>query len=201
MTGIYRPAEDSMLLLKHAKEMVSGSVLDMGTGSGILAIALASEPGVTRIVAVDINPDAIDYSQRRAEKSGVLGRIEFRVGDLFEGMDDEGFDWILFNPPYLPSEGPADEASWSGGEVGDEVIGRFLEEAGDHLNPGGAVIMVYSSQTDLSLEEIGEKYRVKVLEELPLFFERLYCLLLRPISPSGGRCRTRRRRRRRKARG
>jgi HemK-related putative methylase len=201
MTGVYRPAEDSMLLLKHAKAMVSDSVLDMGTGSGVLAIALASEPEVNRIVAVDIDPDAIEYTRRSAEESGVSGTIEFRVGDLFEGMNDEKFDWILFNPPYLPSEGPADEASWSGGEEGGGVIRRFLMKAADHLKPGSAVIMVSSSRTNLSFEEIGENYRVTVLEELPLFFERLYCLLLRSINPSGGRGRTRRRRRRRRARG
>ena len=201
MTGVYRPAEDSMLLLKHAKAMVSGSILDVGTGSGILAITLASEPGVNRIVAVDINPDAIEYAQRRAEESGVSGRIEFRVGDLFDELDDERFDWILFNPPYLPSEGPADEASWSGGEEGGDVFRRFLMKAADHLDPGGAIIMVSSSRTNLGFMEIEENYRVTVLEKLPLFFERLYCLLLRPINPSGGRCRTPRRRRRRMARG
>ncbi len=141
---------------------------------------------------MDIDPDAIEHARSRAEESNVSGRIEFRVGDLFDGMNGEKFDWILFNPPYLPSDGPVDEASWSGGAGGSETIRRFLETADGHLNPGGAIIMVLSSQTGLAIEEVEEKYSVKVLEELPLFFERLYCLLLRPLSPSGGPGRTRR---------
>lgn len=192
MAVVYGPAEDSMLLLRHAQAMVSGSVLDMGTGSGVLAIAAAQKPEVKRVVAVDIDPDAVRHARCQAEESGVSGRIEFRVGDLFEGMGGKGFDWILFNPPYLPSEGSADEASWSGGVGGSETIRRFLEAAEGHLNPGGAIIMVLSSRTGLAFEEVEEKYSFKVLEELPLFFERLYCLLLRPLSPSGGPGRTRR---------
>jgi release factor glutamine methyltransferase len=192
MAGIYTPAEDSILLLRRAEARVHGSVLDMGTGSGFLAMAAAQKPEVERVVAVDIDPDTIGLARKRAEGSGVSDRIEFRIGDLFEGMDGESFDCILFNPPYLPSEEGLDEASWSGGEGGGEVIRRFLDAADTHLNPGGAIIMVLSSQTGLDLEEVEEKYSVTVLEELPLFFERLYCLLLRPLSPSGGPGRTRR---------
>ncbi len=192
MAEVYRPAEDSILLLRHARSRVSGSVLDMGTGSGVLAIAMASNRRVERVVAVDIDRDAVEVARKRVEDSGVSGRIEFLVGDLFEGLDDERFDWIIFNPPYLPSEGAADEVSWSGGEIGREVIMRFLGGAREHLNPSGAILMVYSSQTGLELENVERDYVVEVLEEMPLFFERLYCLLLRPLSPYGSPDTTRR---------
>lgn len=192
MAEVYRPAEDSILLLRHARSRVSGSVLDMGTGSGVLAIAMASNRRVERVVAVDIDRDAVEVARKRAEDSGVSGRIEFLVRDLFEGLDDERFDWIIFNPPYLPSEGAADEVSWSGGEIGREVIMRFLGGAREHLNPSGAILMVYSSQTGLELENVERDYVVEVLEEMPLFFERLYCLLLRLLSPYGSPDTTRR---------
>lgn len=201
MVEVYKPAEDSMLLLKHARARVHGSVLDMGTGSGILAVAAASDPKVEKIIAVDINPNAIVAAKRRAVAAGLSDRIEFCVGDLFDGLDCDRFDWILFNPPYLPSEGSADECSWSGGESGDEVIRRFLSNAAEHLDPGGAILMVYSSLTGLDLEEIKKTYSVEVLEELPLFFERLYCLLLRPLNPSSGRSRTHQRMQHRRAHG
>jgi len=192
MAEVYRPAEDSILLLRHARSRVSGSVLDMGTGSGVLAIAMASIRRVERVVAVDIDRDAVEVARKRVEDSGVSGRIEFLVGDLFEGLDDERFDWIIFNPPYLPSEGAADEVSWSGGEIGREVIMRFLGGAREHLNPSGAILMVYSSQTGLELENVERDYVVEALEEMPLFFERLYCLLLRPLNPYGSPDTTRR---------
>ena len=201
MAGVYRPAEDSTLLLRHALPRVSGSVLDMGTGSGFIAVAVASEPGVERVTAVDVDPEAVEAARKMAEEACVSCSIEFLVSDLFKGLHDERFDWILFNPPYLPSEGRADEASWSGGGRGCEVILRFLNEAPDYLRPGGAIIMVISSQTGVDMGEIEMTYNVETLKELPLFFERLHCLLLRPLIPSGDRGRTRRRRRPRRARG
>jgi release factor glutamine methyltransferase len=184
MTSVYGPAEDSMLLLRNIEGRLHGSVLDMGTGSGIYAITAALETRVTRVVAVDIDSEAVELARKRAEEQGVSERIEFRVGDLFEGLEGELFDWILFNPPYLPSEGAADEASWSGGESGIEVIEKFLREAISHLMPSGAILMVYSSQTGLEIEAVERDYVVEVLEDFPLFFEVLYCMLLRPLSPS-----------------
>lgn len=181
MTGVYGPAEDSLLLLRHAMGRIKGAVLDMGTGSGILAVEAAQEPGVTSVFAIDIDPEAVGVARGRAEDAGVQGKVMFTVGDLFKGLGDARFDWILFNPPYLPSEGEGDEVSWAGGEVGYEVFLRFLAAADEHLNPGGAIIAVVSSRMELDLDEVERKYDVEVLEELPLFFEGLYCLLLRPL--------------------
>jgi release factor glutamine methyltransferase len=179
MGGVYRPAEDSMLLARHVERLVYGSVLDMGTGRGIQAVTSASKPGVERVVAVDVNPNAIAEAKRRAAEAGVDGKVKFMVSDLFENVEGR-FDWIIFNPPYLPSEGEADELSWAGG---GEIVGRFLSEAAEHLKEGGAVLLVYSSLTGIYPEEHKE-YSWEVLEELPLFFEMLYCVLLRPVSPS-----------------
>ena len=107
--------------------------------------------------------------------------IEFVLGDLFEGLEGERFDLIMFNPPYLPSEGDADEPSWSGGAAGNEVMLRFLDEAGEYLNPDGDALMIYSSESGFALADVDDKYSATILEELPLFFERLYCVLLRPL--------------------
>ncbi len=192
MARVYRPAEDSLLLLKHARGRVHGSVLDMGTGSGFLAVEIASEPHVDEVVAVDMDPEAIRETVKRAEEAGVADRIDFVVSDLFRGLEGRRFNWILFNPPYLPSEGAADEASWAGGKVGDETTMRFLHEAGGHLELDGAIILVYSSQTGLDLGEVEKMYTVYKLGESSLFFERLVCLMLEPVSPSGTRDRSRR---------
>ncbi len=151
----------------------------MGTGSGFLAVEAASDPRVTRVVAVDIDPDALDSARKGAGAAEVVVEIEFVLGDLFEGLEGERFDLIMFNPPYLPSEGDADEPSWSGGAAGNEVMLRFLDEACEHLNPDGGVLMIYSSESGFALAEVNEKYSATILEELPLFFERLYCVLLR----------------------
>ena len=182
MGDVYQPAEDSYLLLKHMEVWVRGRVLDMGTGSGILAIAAARKPDVSEVVAVDINPDSVETARLKAKDSGLLGKMDFRVGDLFEGLDGESFDWIIFNPPYLPSEGDCSERTWSGGIKGSEVISRFLTEAPAHLKADGGMLIVISTLTGLSLNDLKESFEVEVLEELPLFFETLTCLLLRPSS-------------------
>ena len=192
MARVYKPAEDSLLLLTHARGRVHGSVLDMGTGSGFLAVEIASEPLVDEVVAVDVEPEAVKEAVRRAEEAGVADRIDFVVSDLFRGLEGRRFNWILFNPPYLPSEGAADEVSWAGGKVGDETTMRFLHEAGGYLEPDGAIILVYSSHTGLDLGEVEKMYTVYKLGESSLFFERLVCLMLEPVSPSGTRDRSRR---------
>jgi release factor glutamine methyltransferase len=191
MARVYRPEEDSFLLLVHARGRVHGSVLDMGTGSGFLAVEIASEPLVDEVMAVDVDPEAVKEAVRRAEEAEVADRIEFVVSDLFRGLEGHKFNWILFNPPYLPSEGVADEASWAGGKFGEEAIMRFLLEARGHLEPGGAILLVYSSHTGLDLGEVEKMYTVHKLGESPLFFERLFCLMLEPVSPSGNRDRSR----------
>ena len=192
MARVYKPAEDSLLLLAHARGRVHGSVLDMGTGSGFLAVEITSEPLVDEVVAVDVEPEAVKEAVRRAEEAGVADRIDFVVSDLFRGLEGRRFNWILFNPPYLPSEGAADEVSWAGGKIGDEVTMRFLHEAGGYLEPDGAIILVYSSHTGLDLGEVEKMYTVYKLGESSLFFERLVCLMLEPVSPSGTRDRSRR---------
>jgi release factor glutamine methyltransferase len=177
----YRPAEDSMLLLRYVIRLVEGSVLDMGTGSGVLAVEAALKPGVTKVLAVDINPAAIEETRRRATEQGVSNKISFKVGDLFEGIT-ERFDWIIFNPPYLPEEG-AEDPSWEGGPKGTEITERFLRDAASRLKKDGSVLLVYSNLTGLHPSEYVE-YDWEVLEEMPLFFEKLYCARLRPVSPT-----------------
>jgi len=112
----YRPAEDTSLLLGHVVRLIEGSALDMGTGSGILAVEAALKPEVTSVLAVDVNPSAIDEAKRRAAENGVSSKISFKVGDLFEGIKGR-FDWIIFNPPYLPGEGVNDPHGRAGPRV------------------------------------------------------------------------------------
>jgi len=157
-------------------------VLDIGTGSGIQAEGAASKPEVYRVVAVDIDAGSIAEARKRMVEAGVSNKVDLIVSDLFRGVTGR-FDWIVFNPPYLPSDVEANEVSWSGGLRGSELIERFLLEADGYLKRGGSILLVYSTLTGLSLKLVKKKYQVEVLEELPLFFERLFCLLLRLISP------------------
>ena len=179
MGEVYRPEEDSHLLSRHVERLVFGRVLDMGTGSGIQAITAALKEEVEAVVAVDINPKALIEAKSWANEAKVSDKIEFVTSDLFAEVSGI-FDWILFNPPYLPSEGTADEFSWAGGKDGTQVIKQFLSEAPGYLKKDGGILIFYSSYTNLD-ETDYNLYKVEILEEKNVFFETLYCVRLSRI--------------------
>src|SRR6266542_343189 len=91
--------------LRLAKLLPAPRVLDVGTGSGNLAVAIARHHKGARVTAVDISPDALAVAQRNAAKHGVADRVRFLRGDLFEAVPGgERFDFVISNPPYIPRE-------------------------------------------------------------------------------------------------
>lgn len=173
MTDVYEPREDSFLLADNLPLLEGKSVLDMGTGSGFLALLAAKK--ARSAVAVDINPNAVGSALVDAQKSGV--EIEFRVSDLFSNVPEK-FDVIIFNPPYLPYEDEYDKNAhvWCGGKTGRETIERFAREAPAHLNPGGVVALVFSSITgEEEVRQILERtgFSVRRVAETKVAFEKL----------------------------
>jgi len=183
MAEVYKPAEDTLLLLRHAERLVEGDVLEMGTGSGYIAIELSRLPRVRRVVGVDIDPKAVGMARNNALEAEVSGEISFLESDLFQNLGNSRFNWILFNPPYLPSEGVIDEPSWAGGGTGGELLTRFLSEAPPHLSPGGGILAVVSSQTNFDFENAERRYKIEVLEEVSLFYETVSCVVFVPSAP------------------
>jgi len=127
------------------------SVLDVGTGSGCIAVSLAKNlPDVT-IFASDIAPAALEVARRNARRHGVLERIEFRLGDLFAPWVGRAFDVIVSNPPYIARREAAalpanvrehePHRALLAGEDGLEVIRRLVVESAAHLAPGGRLLM------------------------------------------------------------
>jgi release factor glutamine methyltransferase len=121
------------------------SVLDLGTGSGICAVAAAAH--AAHVVAIDIEPEAVRCARINAALNGVEDRVDVRLGDLFEPVRDERFDLVLFNPPYIrgvPLE-PFDRAFKS-----RDVASRFAAGLAHHLTPKGRAILLLSSDGDAS---------------------------------------------------
>jgi len=118
-------------------------VLDVGTGTGVLAIAAAST--AARVVAVDSNPTAIECARINAETNSVDDRLEVRPGDLFAPVVDERFDLVLCNPPYFAgrAETQMDRAFRAG-----DFARRFARDLGDHLAHDGRALVVLSSIGD-----------------------------------------------------
>ena len=127
-------------------------ILELGTGSGAIAVALASELPQAEIVATEIAPAALQIARRNASRNGVSNAIRFLQGDLFTALDQElerDFDLILSNPPYVPrgeiAHLEAEVSRWEpraaldGGVDGLDFYRRIIEEAPGYLRQGGAV--------------------------------------------------------------
>ena len=192
MDDIYTPREDSFLMLRNAQNYAKGRVLDMGTGSGIIALSLA--PKCEGITAVDINPVAVQIVKKAAKEQRLNVRA-FR-SDLFSKVKGK-FDLITFNPPYLPSDKRASDVALDGGRHGYEVLVRFLNDLNSHLKPEGIALILFSSLT--MPEKVLESSRNNMLmetllESMKLNFEELYCYklekseLLRVLERNGVHC-------------
>ena len=127
--------------------------LDVGCGSGIVAMC-AARAGA-RVTAVDINPEAVRCTLANAERHALS--IDARTSDLFSSLCDARFDIIAWNPPFLPGT-PAGlaEAAFYGGPRFD-VIRRFVDTVGNHMNRGAAVYTILSA--DIDIAAIEEMFR------------------------------------------
>lgn len=97
------PRADTEVLVEEALKKVTGAagILDVGTGSGAIAIALAHELPEARIEAVDISPAALALAEENARRNGVADRMRFRQADLYQ-LQGGPYDLVVANPPYIP---------------------------------------------------------------------------------------------------
>ena len=182
---IYSPEEDSYLIAKHIKEYAESAkkderckeILDIGTGSGILAEEAMKYSD--NVLAVDINPEAVDYVKKKG--------IKAIQSDLFSNVKGK-FDLILFNPPYLPEyddeieEDSESKTITTGGKSGYEILERFFSEVRKHLNESGKILIVFSNLTgkekvDEIISKNGFNYKQIDYEKLEMF-EELYVYVL-----------------------
>jgi release factor glutamine methyltransferase len=177
--NVYEPAEDSFFFATNLIIKPDQVVLDLGTGSGILAIIAAKK--AQYVLAVDLNPYAIRCAKENAELNKIQN-MAFLQGDLFTALKDgTKFDLILFNAPYLPSEEGEDSTwigrSWAGGANGRVVLDRFIPQVPSYLKPHGRVLLMQSTLTGIekTINTFAkQKLRAVVIAEQQLpFFETL----------------------------
>ncbi len=170
---VYQPREDSYLMLAAVNEFAKGNVLDIGTGSGLLAIAAARKGQVSSATAADISQSALKAAKRAASGLG----IRFLQSDLFSKVPRLKYDTIIFNPPYLPQDKGVKDAAIYGGRKGHETIQRFLCASNDYLSASGSILLLFSTLTGKGNVEKAIAdccYEYDIVSSTPLFFERLY---------------------------
>ena len=130
------------------------TALDFGTGSGCLAIPLASKSASARVQAVDVSPEALALARQNAARHGLAGRIEFHKGDGFAALQPGArFDLIISNPPYIPSaeietlqrevRDHDPRPALDGGPDGMDYFRRLAAEAAAFLRPGGKLMLEF----------------------------------------------------------
>jgi release factor glutamine methyltransferase len=186
---IYWPQEDSFLMQDAIRKVLQEEkvkperVLDLGTGSGILALEAARFAKL--IDAVDINKSALEFVKQQI-KALNFNNINVFYSDLFSNVKGK-YDLIIFNPPYLPDE-PEPGLGLShlqkqdiiAGKKGNEIICKFLEQAKNFLNNDGKILFCCSSlsnrhEIENTLQKIGYSY--EIIARKKLFFEELFVYL------------------------
>jgi release factor glutamine methyltransferase len=127
------------------------SILDIGAGSGAIAIALADIFPKAKIIATDISSEAIEVARINVNKYNFQDRVKLYQADLFSGLEQGWFDLIISNPPYIPNdeiEGLSPtvkdfepQLALNGGKQGFEIIDRIIKEAKEWLSPAGLLAM------------------------------------------------------------
>ncbi|WP_424893744.1 HemK2/MTQ2 family protein methyltransferase [Streptomyces sp. SAI-218] len=152
LPGVYSPQEDTALLAGALSEEPlppGADVLDVGTGTGALALQAARRG--SRVTAVDVSWRAVCTARANAWLTGASVRV--RRGNLFHPVQDQSFDLILTNPPYVPAptgaRPPRGKArAWDAGHDGRFVLDRVCREAPALLRPGGVLLIVHSELSD-----------------------------------------------------
>jgi release factor glutamine methyltransferase len=157
------PRPETEVLVQEVLDWAAGrdglAALDVGTGSGAIALALATEGPFAQVVAVDVSPDALEVARDNASKAAPDAKVDFRLGSLYDAVAGERFDVIASNPPYVGQEEraglDAEVRDWEpaaalfAGAGGLDVIRPLVSGAAGHLNPGGLLAMeIGATQAD-----------------------------------------------------
>jgi release factor glutamine methyltransferase len=162
---IPRPETEVLVgeVLGWAKARPAATALDVGTGTGAIALSLATEGDFSRVVAVDVSPEALEVAGENLREAAPGAPVELRQGSLFDAVPGERFDVVVSNPPYVGLDERASldaevrewepEVALFSGPGGLDLLAELIGRAPGHLLPGGLLAL-----------EIGAAQAAAVLE-------------------------------------
>ncbi len=176
--GILIPRPETELLVEKTLELLDRQKeylgLEIGVGSGCVAITLLLEREKLFMYGTDVNPEALEISQLNAQIHGVSHRLKLIQGKDFEPVKGMKFDFIVSNPPYIPEsywenlpkalkfEG---KTSLIGGEKGWEFYERFSKEVKHYLKTGGFFVLEIGHDQGKVVRDILKEYNVKLFKD------------------------------------
>lgn len=177
---IPRPETELLVLeaIRLAKPISTPRIVDVGTGSGAVALTLAKHLPQARVTAIDLSPKALEVAKKNAEQHK-LSSVRFLLGDLLQPVASEKFDLVVSNPPYIDSEVVKQlpitvknfepKLALDGGPGGTAIIERLATEAKAVLEPGGHLLLEIGADQGKSvpalLERLGGYGPVTVLPD------------------------------------
>jgi release factor glutamine methyltransferase len=169
------PAPETEVLCETAlgfvreRKIAKPRILDLGVGSGVIAVTLAKELRDCSVLAVDISPEAVEVARKNAGDLTAADKIAFRKSDFFSSIaQDEKFDLILSNPPYisekeyetlLPEVLADPKIALFAGKEGLDAIEIILRDAPNYLAPGGRIMFEIGYRQDEAVTRLTEKDR------------------------------------------
>jgi len=163
---IPRPETEQLVEMLLGLPAEPARVLDVGAGSGVIALTLAAEWAESAVDAIDISPHALALAAGNADRLGLAGRVRFLQGDLFAALPVDGaaYDLVVANLPYVPAGDIARLSrevrrdpilALDGGPDGGDVIRAFLAQAPPHLLAGGTVALeIGAGQAEMLVEHL-----------------------------------------------
>lgn len=183
--GVYEPSDDTFLLIDNLMVNDGDFVLEIGTGTGLVAMIASQQ--AKKIIATDVSSLALKCASQNIKLNDLTSKIELREGQLFEPIHpNERFDVILINPPYLPADSlEIDDTltqSWSSGKDGRTIIDEFLQYFDNYLKKHGRVQLIQSSLSmpEETIRAINKKgMKIEKISEKNFFYEKIILFLIK----------------------
>jgi release factor glutamine methyltransferase len=181
---VYKPSDDTYLILDNLKVHENDYLLEIGVGCGIISIFAASKGA--HVIGTDISPHAIKCAIHNSKLNNMKNRIDFILSDLFSAIQKRTrFDLIIFNPPYLPADREPDDIlkkAWTGGKKGNKMILKFLNKVNEIADRNTRILLIISSLSGekeiyQSIRENFFEYKVIKKQKFP--FEEISLLELK----------------------